>query len=42
MFLVCAFAFEYDLARLEDELDIFAELSVATDVVIVQTHLPFE
>ena len=42
MFLVCAFAFEYDLERLEDELDIFAELPVATDVVIVQTHLPFE
>ena len=42
MFLVCAVALEHDLERLQDELEVVPELAIATDIVVVETHLPFK
>ena len=40
--LVRAVALEHDLERLQDELEIVPELAIATDIVVVEAHLPFE
>ena len=42
MFLVRAVAFEHDLERLQNELEVVPELAVATDIVVVKAHLAFE
>ena len=40
--LISSVALEHDLERLEDELNVFTNLAVAADIVVVEAHLPFE
>ena len=40
--LVSAFALEHDLEGLKDEREVFGQLSVVADVVVVEAHLAFK